>query len=1386
MHPKAKKRILLLVGVTSAVFITGGSIYAYRKLSIRQEYATLRTEGLKAHAEGKHVDAVAKLEKYLTRSPNDVEVLSAFAKSRLEVPAAGGRHILNAAAALQRLVGVEQGRTDDQNRLAALLLEMGRIPEALEQADRVLQAKPSEPEALGTRAVALYRLKRTKDAAAAAKKWAEAAPNEPRALLQSLGAAAEDGATPADINTLVDGMMRRCDREMAKAIVRSAVAASNGQRDAAVKEILAAANASDLTESDVRLISAHMESLGMAEQSAAFLASAAEKGLLKGGKLIPARRLMESGRWDLLANLLTNDITDPKTVGYYELRVLRALSMAGTGNLPDAQAVLATMKEDKSKLGVAWAMLLDQALPSPTFQRPEYVITVMTDAMREGESAPLLSLFLADAYVRTGEMERANLIYDDLAKRSAGWSRPLERKAVALASSGQFTAAMDAATEAARRRPRDPGTLTVLGEIWTAAVAAGARNDSAELNNFLSQLSAGLGGDITIAPARVVTLAKSGKKQEANAILADVKQKVKEKPSPTWSPMLLRLASVAATGKLGGELDLVNLAEAQAGITSQSALTRALILASNGDTTTAMSGFEAEYRKADLKGPQASQWLVARARLLSALASNDAGPAWIEVADKYPEDLAIQNEAVSAAEVRRDIEFRRRVIERLKAGTASGFGTWRIAEVRLLLDTGADSREMTRAADDLTEYVRRSPASMDARLLLAICLERVGSTGAAIEQLRTVVRQNPDIRSASLLLAELLQKRGDFSAAGQLLDETLARNIGGSSERRGVASLLANQGEPDRAISVIEADNSRSGPDILLARLYRQRGDLTSAESEIRKVVSATPDIGSLRLMAEILRAQGKTDEAAKTLGRLSELKLEPGVMEMARADYHLKFLEVPQALEAATKATEVAPTNAMAWQTVAMVRAVSGDIDGALTTLDAAAQKIPNNAVIEAQRAQAPILKRAAADPITRPLVAAFMQRPEDSVLLDALKTPTSGAPSEGGPGASLVRVRQLAERYPGVLPVQMLAVRRLMQYGLYAEAGQISARAAQAFPTSAEPAALAASCFASAKDWPQALTYTKLWRNRSTADTLLADLATAEALVNMKRPAEVVELLSPYIQNFSQDPRAFVPALLRTAEAHSIMGRLDTAARLLDPRFSADPTLIVAWISYAHDRLPPELALKWNTLIASRPDASTPDIAWELAKTNATALAKLKDPKAAAARKALADLARSPNHGFGHLMHAALAYDEVDEYPEATSLYDAALTAEPTNVIAKNNLAMLLVRAKGDLARAQRLGEEVITASPNVATFHDTLASVLAARGQYAQAEETVRKAVELEPANAEWWVHLAEIQLLDSRKDAARQTLAGIATIPPDQLPSALRTRLVNAQQSANQRR
>ena len=94
----------------------------------------------------------------------------------------------------------------------------------------------------------------------------------------------------------------------------------------------------------------------------------------------------------------------------------------------------------------------------------------------------------------------------------------------------------------------------------------------------------------------------------------------------------------------------------------------------------------------------------------------------------------------------------------------------------------------------------------------------------------------------------------------------------------------------------------------------------------------------------------------------------------------------------------------------------------------------------------------------------------------------------------------------------------------------------------------------------------------------------------------------------------------------------------------------------------------------------------------------------------------------------------DQRKNHDAAAENYRKALEIDPNAVIAANNLAWLYaVTGKGNLDEALRLAQGVVQKNPNVAGFIDTLGWVLYKKSLHTAAIEQLRKAVEINEAEA-----------------------------------------------------
>jgi Flp pilus assembly protein TadD len=110
------------------------------------------------------------------------------------------------------------------------------------------------------------------------------------------------------------------------------------------------------------------------------------------------------------------------------------------------------------------------------------------------------------------------------------------------------------------------------------------------------------------------------------------------------------------------------------------------------------------------------------------------------------------------------------------------------------------------------------------------------------------------------------------------------------------------------------------------------------------------------------------------------------------------------------------------------------------------------------------------------------------------------------------------------------------------------------------------------------------------------------------------------------------------------------------------------------------------------------------------------------------------------------------------------------------------MLLAQKGAMPEALAFANRAVALAPKVAPYQDTLAYVQEKAGNYTEAIEHLRTATQLQPANTEWRVNLAQTYLRAGQADKARATLANADGTPMrfEQVPAELQERLTSLQQ------
>lgn len=183
-----------------------------------------------------------------------------------------------------------------------------------------------------------------------------------------------------------------------------------------------------------------------------------------------------------------------------------------------------------------------------------------------------------------------------------------------------------------------------------------------------------------------------------------------------------------------------------------------------------------------------------------------------------------------------------------------------------------------------------------------------------------------------------------------------------------------------------------------------------------------------------------------------------------------------------------------------------------------------------------------------------------------------------------------------------------------------------------------------------------------------------------------------------------------------------------------------------------------EWNDAAASYRNALKLAAAPELAVKLYSVL--LASGNAAEAEKMAAGWHREhPKDIVLHLHQGDVANTRKD-YALAAQRYRAALDIQPNNPLVLNNLAWVSGQLKS--AKALEYAEKANQLAPNQPPFMDTLAVLLANKGESAKAVELLRKALTIAPQAASIQLNLARVLLGAGRKDEARKELDALAKL------------------------
>ena len=1389
VRPKTKRRLFILLTVLVLLAGAGGGAYAWRMNQIERRILRSRDQGMAAFAEENYIRATQKLGRYVNKYPNDAEALYHFAKAREQAEEVDGSHLAQAMQAYRRLLSLKPDHTAAKRRLLEIYPKIGHYAEAIDLASTLLETDPDDTAALRVKATALEQQAEYAEALALAERHNELEPLDVSVQIMTFRLLRSTGRPVTD---LVDRALalNKAYPDDPRAALLVAIAhvqakdlaqAGDWSRKAAQGEPPDATFVLQLT----RLLA----SLGPHDLMLKVLLAGADKMGDRDIRDALIHRLWETNRYAEVVERLAD--LQPQRQASAELLALKAMSLLRLGRSDEAAPIIQELEDRKADpVPLAWMPVLTAVAPGSP-RDDKHLIEACKKALTRLPNHPYLHFFLAEAYAGAGEQELALTSWAAALapdRRVPFWTLPRLRMARTLMAMGQTSEALAQARIARTLAPNSIPVNIVLAETFAASLKPGQENLEKTRSGLLAlveNIQKAVPGEPITAVIRVQLLADSGQTDAARQAIQAILAADQAPPQGT----LLQLAETSRRAQLGVENDCLQRCAEVYGLTPDLAYAQAVMLAGDGQPENGRERLASA--RAAAAEPDSAGWRLVHARYLQSIADEGARDAWIALADDLPNNMAIQRLALQSISARTDPAFADRTIERLRKLTGEESLGWRLPRARWLLAADQGESAATAAIKLLQQVTAVAPSAVEAHLLLAECYRRLDNLSAAAEALTEALRYRPESRDTVLDLAYVLQAQGDYRSARGLLDR-VRRQAGSATpaQSQRVAALLASAGALDEAIDLLESLNPdiQLGAEILLADLYRRSNELGRAEAIYRKFLeNPSADVKEAAYVIEVAAGffafRQELDEAELVLGRLDELDLDPGIAELARANYYRRIgtaKDTAKAGEFYDAAAAAAPKEPAIWKSLIIHHlSVNKLADEALVAVNQALQNCPDDETLKFLQDKTPLIRSAWRDTsMRRRLLVALVQeqKPQHRLavaeILEILKDTKETEPL--GPD-TVAQLRQVADRNLRLLPAQIVAIQAYLAQSRADEAAGVATRAMQSFPTAAEPAWLAAEALTAAGQLTDALSAAREWRERSASQALAADMMIADVQIKLGEAEQAVAQVESHLERALQDPDTAENFQIISAAIQTLIrsDQIDRAASLLAPLLERSAKWRYRWMQLAFLVLPDvESASTWLERVAKLvPDDAANEqaalaLAWR-ALDERWGVPACSDR----ARQILAPLLEDPQVPAQAVLTLAKIDDSSGDRDAAEAGYRRVLTmgANESRGTAMNNLAMILLDRDGDLAEALDLASRAIQDRPRVAAFRDTLAAVHVRRGDFEEAEAAARMAVGLERGSLRWRLSLAQICLQAGKTDESARMLRNIDRQIPD--PSGL---------------
>ncbi len=1441
MKPRTFRRIVLLgsLGIIMLVVVLG--YFVVRPWQNQRQLEAMRTDGLEAYEQGDYVDATRFLGRYTNNAEEiDPELLLKLARARYKVQVPYGGHVAVAINVYREYLLQVPDDVDASKELLPLMNDRGMFVEARSLAEDLLD-DPSDNDIQVLRELR-YALRGLQSSPSVlepvyrdAFEHPESSYRDARAFFDFLAQNGREDEIEPLIQSRSEQFPDRVDEQFMKFRYLLVVNMNDTELNYELASIIGldpntgqwASGAPLLSSGAAEAVSEVFNLLRETRSSIAVLTRSAVNHEDDYFSRVWAPRLLYwANEHEQLAELeLTteNGEPDPDLIGYQYLSAIRGQD--------DELATQAKTKLESVVLDVraqAWKQFItgEAALRNGDSVAARVSVQKALDIY---QTEPTFNLVMGDIQIAQGRFNEAVELWEtsselangpmgaDFLIRNSGWTTPMIRIVNAYSSQRRLLEATQYIQELERiGHPNSPAPLIVLRS--KAELARRGQLPIEMGNAFVDQWNERKDDLDSDARAIVSPLVAT--------ILATMQQTEQAKQE-------LRLGLVYAAQNPSLLVDIVDVdaryglgVASEAGIDTQrvgaDTIEGALRIATR--VSQEQQSTDAGLRIFDESMAQAPQeqlesWRRARVQFLDARADNRANEAWEQLLEANPQDIELHFAAAESNAFSTNLARVDSLIAKITELTSTAGKTTssrlRLARANAIVGTAANRTNRDRALEIVRSVVATEPSNTNARNMLGRLLSLAPKPGlpenerytpdiqGAIDQYMTLARQMNHRASQIYMLeaSDLAFRMGDQDQASSILREYVVRFTDDWIALPLAAERYENLGQLQQAADIYQRvlnNNGNTDSAIAYADLQLKLGNTTIGMRMLQQISEQeTLTQAQVLQLASLFARSGKQPEAEAIARDAQRFGLEPAEAKMVLAQFARGYLSEDAQLKALREATEIDPSYELAWRQLIQRLIELGRLEQARAAYEQAIAVIPTNDTIE-RLGMLSLGEPESAD--------ALLQMPgiKDNPMMREAITQVGVYENLRENAETQQRVQlltSLIDGYPSIEAIQSYAVAELSRLEIDPRLiSSVAERALKNATGNIRIMGIAGESALLSNQPEKAISIVELWRANSLESSLIAEVITGRALLQLEEYQQAADLLAGYVDAAYQAP--FVPENREVLDVYSF-ARLKigedpsvTAARL-EPLISTNDAIRnVVWLGLASSVIEDaSVGADWIRKAAEHADLDSDDDrlalarAWvQLAQRHQLwdrtyaeraiellmPLVERESPNAMPLRAmatAHVILARSnQDQGLGSddyataigyllqaadldpgnispLLEAAQYSLESEMHDQAIAIYDRLLSYPIPDGEFKaslyNNLAMARLRvgaAESDQSELIRLVEQATGMSPNTATFWGTRGWVELEFGQWSAAEQSFRSLLRLEPESAEGSTGLA----------------------------------------------